>query len=73
MHPISPGCIRKSPSIPLCKRGKQSECPEMLPVRHFNFVELMLVNYLDATGKPVFLTINFGKRKAKVKRILKDL
>ena len=24
---INPGCIRKSPSNPLCKRGKQSEYP----------------------------------------------
>ena len=45
----------------------------MLSVRHFNFIALMLVNYLDATGKPVYLSINFGERKAEVKRKLKDL
>jgi hypothetical protein len=33
----------------------------------------MLVNYLDATGKSVCLIINFGERKAEVKRKLKDL
>jgi flavodoxin len=27
---ISPGCIRKSPSIPLYERGRQSECPDLL-------------------------------------------
>jgi len=32
----------------------------------------MLVNYLDVTGKPVCLIVNF-ERKAEVKRKLKDL
>jgi len=44
----------------------------MLPVRHFNFIARMLANYLDVTGKPVYLIFNF-KRKTEVKRKLKDL
>ena len=35
--------------------------------------EIQLVNYLVATGKPVRLMLNFGERKAEVKRKLKKL
>ena len=35
--------------------------------------EVQLVNYLVATGKPVGLILNFGERKVKVKRKIKDL
>ena len=35
--------------------------------------EVQLVNYLVATNKPVGLMLNFGGRKAEVKRKVKDL
>ena len=35
--------------------------------------EVLLVNYLVATGKPLGLLLNFGERKVEVKRKIKDL
>jgi len=35
--------------------------------------EVQLVNYLTATGKPVGLIINFGERKAEIKRKIRKL
>ena len=35
--------------------------------------EVQLVNYLEATGKPVGLLINFGEEKVEVKRKVKNI
>ncbi|MBW1867738.1 MAG: hypothetical protein JRF52_03125 [Deltaproteobacteria bacterium] len=35
--------------------------------------EIQLVNYFVATGKPVCLILNFGEKKADIKRKVKDL
>lgn len=47
---------------------------ELKSVRHLlQAHEVQLVNYLVATGKPVGLIINFGKKKVEIKRKIKSL
>ena len=47
---------------------------ELKSVRQITLAhEVQLVNYLVATGKPVWPILNFGEQKVEVKRKVKDL